>query len=290
MKRVLVTGGSGFVGGRLVRRLIADGMDPVVLRHTDADLRDPSAVFDAVRRARPEIIFHCAVSRGHPKNAAERLASLASSVMGTAHLAEAAAEAGVERFIHLGSSLVYGEEERAFRESDCMHPATSRGAAKACAALWLQQYAKSSGFPAVELRVFSVYGIGEGPHRFIPTLLRAALSGHPMPLIAAPPRDFIYIDDVVDACLAAARTSVPPGSVFNVGSGVCHTNDQVVAIARQVTGRPIPLADVPYPGSPSDRTHWLADINAARRDLGWSPRRSLPEGLAATWEWLQHTQ
>jgi nucleoside-diphosphate-sugar epimerase len=85
-----VTGGSGFVGGRLVRRLMAEGMDPVVLRRADADLRDPSAVFDAVRQARPEIIFHCAFTRGHPKNAAQRLESLASSVMGTAYLAEAA--------------------------------------------------------------------------------------------------------------------------------------------------------------------------------------------------------
>ena len=92
MKRVLVTGGSGFVGGRLVRRLMAEGIDPVVLRRTDADLRDASAVFDAVRRARPEIIFHCAFSSGHPKNATQRLESLASSVMGTAYLAEAAAK------------------------------------------------------------------------------------------------------------------------------------------------------------------------------------------------------
>ncbi len=137
MKRVMVTGGSGFVGGRLVRRLAAEGMDAVVLRRAETDLRDAAAVFDAVRRARPEIIFHCAISRGHPKTAEQRLESLASSVMGTAYLAEAAAEVGVGRFIHVGSSLVYGSHDREFRESDCMRPPSSRGAAKACAALWL---------------------------------------------------------------------------------------------------------------------------------------------------------
>ena len=82
--------------------MMAEGMDPLVLRRAYADLRDASAVFDLVRRARPEIIFHCAFSSGHPKDATQRLESLASSVMGTAYLAEAAAEAGVERFIHLG--------------------------------------------------------------------------------------------------------------------------------------------------------------------------------------------
>ena len=287
MKRVLVTGGSGFVGGRLVRRLIAEGMDPVVLRRADADLRDASAVFDAVRRARPEIVFHCAFSSGHPKNAVQRLESLASSVMGTAYLAEAAAEAGVERFIHLGSSMVYGAEERAFRESDCMHPATSRGAAKACAALWLRQYAGSTGFPAVELRVFSVYGIGEGPHRFIPALLRAAITGEVMRLVAGPRHDFIYVEDVVDACLRVARVATPAGAVFNIGSGVSQTNEEVVEIARNLTGRPIPIAETPYPSSPADRAFWCADISAAREHLAWTPRHSLPEGLAETYDWMR---
>ena len=70
MKRVLVTGGSGFVGGQLVRRLVAEGMEPVVLQRAETDLRDQAAVFNAVRQARPAIVFHCAISRGHPKNAA----------------------------------------------------------------------------------------------------------------------------------------------------------------------------------------------------------------------------
>jgi nucleoside-diphosphate-sugar epimerase len=207
--------------------------------------------------------------------------------MGTAHLAEAAAGAGVERFIHLGSSLVYGDQDRAFRESDGMHPPTSRAAAKACAALWLQQYAAASGFPAVELRVFSVYGPGEGAHRFIPTLLRAAIAGEGMHLVAGPRHDFIYVEDVVDACLCAARVATSPGAVFNIGSGVSHANEEVVEMARQVTGRPIPLAATPYPSSPADRSFWCADISAAREHLSWTPRHSLPEGLAATYEWMR---
>ena len=287
MKRVMVTGGSGFVGGRLARRLAAEGMEPVMLRRAETDLRDASAVFDAVRRARPEIIFHCAISRGHPKNAEQRLESLASSVMGTAYLVEAAAEAGVERFVHVGSSLVYGQHDREFRESDCLRPPSSRGAAKACAALWLQQYCASTGFPGVELRAFSVYGPGEGASRFIPTLLRAAMTGEPMPLVKGPRHDFIFVEDVVDACLRATRVATVPGAVFNIGSGISTTNEAVVETARQVTGRPIPIAEAPYPSSPADRAFWRADISAAREHLAWTPRHSLAEGLAATYEWMQ---
>jgi nucleoside-diphosphate-sugar epimerase len=290
MKRVMVTGGSGFVGGQLVRRLVAEGVEPVVPRRAETDLRDRAAVFDAVRQARPGVIFHCAMSSGHPKNAAQRLESLASSVMGTAYLAEAAAEAGVERFIHIGSSLVYGPQNREFRESDGLRPPSSRGAAKACAALWLRQYAESTGFPAVELRLFSVYGPGEAPHRFIPTLLRAAITGEFMPLVAGPRHDFIYIEDVVDACLCAARVATAPGAVFNIGSGVSRANEEVVEMARQVTGRPIPIAATPHPGSPADQVFWCADINAAREHLAWAPRHSLPEGLAATYQWMRRSR
>src|SRR4051794_16871821 len=107
MSRILVTGGSGFLGGQLVNRLRAEGCDPVLLARPATDLRNPSAVFAAVRRAQPEIVYHFAISRGHPVNAQQRLESLECSVMGTAYLAEAAAEVGVKRFVHLGSSLVY---------------------------------------------------------------------------------------------------------------------------------------------------------------------------------------
>ena len=285
MGRILVTGATGFVGGQLVRRLRAEGLDPVLLQRPTTDLRDRDAVFEIVRHARPETVFHCAIWRGHPTSATHRLESLESSVMGTAYLAEAAAEVGAARFVHLGSSLVYAPQEREFRESDPLRPPTSRGAAKAAASIWLEQFARSTDFPAIELRLFSVYGPGEGEKRFIPTLLRAARSGDPMPLIAAPPRDFIYIDDVIDACLAAARTPTEPGAIYNIGSGISHTNEEVVALARQVTGRPIPLAATPHAGSPTDRSHWLADISAARRDLAWAPRHTLSEGLAAYYAW-----
>jgi nucleoside-diphosphate-sugar epimerase len=158
------------------------------------------------------------------------------------------------------------------------------------AALWLRQYAESTGFPAVELRLFSVYGPGEGPHRFIPTLLRAAITGERMPLVAGPKHDFIYVEDVLDACLCATRVATAPGAVFNIGSGVSRANQEVVEMARQVTGRPIPIAEAPHSGSPSDRAFWCADISAARERLAWAPRHSLPEGLAATYHWMRRSR
>ena len=281
MKRVLVTGGSGFVGGRLVRRLLAEGLDPVVLRRADADLRDASAVFDAVRRVRPRSSFTVRFRAGIEECGAAA-GILASNVMDG--LSRRGGD-GSGRTIHpSGQFDGLRSEERAFRESDCMHPATSRGAAKACAALWLRQYAGSTGFPAVELRVFSVYGIGEGPHRFIPTLLRAAITGEVMPLVAGPRHDFIYVEDVVDACLCAARVATAAGAVFNIGSGVSPTNEEVVAReSDRAADSDRRNALSQQSGGPG----WCADISAAREHLAWTPRHSLPEGLGATYEWMR---
>jgi nucleoside-diphosphate-sugar epimerase len=108
-----------------------------------------------------------------------------------------------------------------------------------------------------------------------------------MPLVAGPRHDFIYVEDVVDACLCAARVATAAGAVFNIGSGVSPANEEVVEIARTVTGRPIPIAETPYPSSPADRAFWCADISRAREHLAWTPRHSLPEGLGATYEWMR---
>jgi nucleoside-diphosphate-sugar epimerase len=259
----------------------------VLSRAAGVDLRDGPAVRESLRAARPEVVFHCAMTAGHPKDAAARAESLGTSVVGTAHVAEAAAEVGVRRFVHLGSFLVYRRAERALVESDPIEPGTFRGVAKAAAALWLQQFARETHFPAVELRIFSVYGPGEPRTRFIPTLLDAALTSKTLPLRCGPRHDFVFVDDVVEACLLAASADVSPGDVFNVGSGSLHANEEVVDVARRATGRAIHVDEGAYPPSPADATHWQADIRAARERLGWAPAHSLAEGLAVTYEWMR---
>ena len=238
-------------------------------------------VREAVRTCKPILVFHCAMSSRHPSTAADRIEALAMAVNGTCHLAEAAAEAGVRRFVHLGSFLGYRQQPRPIREADPLEPLTSRGAAKAAASIWLRQFAQAMKFPAVELRVFSAYGPGELGDRFIPMLLRAARDGTTVLLLPNVSRDFVYVDDVVDACLRAADVELPAGAVFNIGSGESRTTEEIVAAVREVSGRPIRIAEGTYSGNAVDGS-WLADISEARATLGWAPARSLHAGLAET--------
>ncbi|MBX5477535.1 MAG: NAD-dependent epimerase/dehydratase family protein [Pyrinomonas methylaliphatogenes] len=301
----LITGGAGFIGANIVRRLALSGarLHLIVRPQTDlwrlsdvrdrvtvhkVDLLDGEGLRRMVRTIRPTIIFHLAMPSGHPRTAAERLESLQVGILATAHLLEAAMEIGAQRFIHFGSSLEYGRYDRPIKEVDHLSPVTDRGMAKATASMLAEFYARWHGIPVVILRPFSVYGPFENPNRFIPTLLRAAMTGEEVRLTAPSYRhDFIFVEDVVEASLRAAELQVQSGEAFNLGTGTQWTNEEVAALVEQVTGRALRLQIGARPPNPPDTSCWVADIEKARRLLGWEPFHDLSSGLKRTWRWMQ---
>lgn len=100
-------------------------------------------------------------------------------------------------------------------------------------------------------------------------------------------RDFVFVDDVVEACLRAAATEAVLGEVMNVGTGVETSNEQLVAEVGRVLGREIRVGTGAYPPHETDRPHWRADIAKVRRLLDWEPRHSLAEGIAQTADWVK---
>ena len=301
---ILVTGASGFVGSRLVRRLVKTGADvhlflrsssdtrrlgdvPGHMERHGADLTDPSTLRTTVRRVRPRTVFHCASWGGHPGQT-DVAAIFGTNLVGTFHLLAACEEAGFDRFVHIGSSSEYGMKTAPMSEEDEPAPVDAYGASKAGATLWCRAAAISRGLPIVTLRLFSPYGPWDDPARLIPAAARAFLDGR-SPQLASPSgtRDFVHIDDVVDACLLAATVPSAAGEIVNVGSGRQATAGEVVDIlSRLVPGAPSPAWGVlpPRPGP----SVWVADIGKARRLLGWEPKVSLEEGLRRTVEWMRN--
>ncbi|OLB81803.1 MAG: hypothetical protein AUI15_39345 [Actinobacteria bacterium 13_2_20CM_2_66_6] len=303
-KRVLLTGASGFVGANLARRLIADGHQlHLVLRRRhaswrlagiepaafhEADLSDSESVRKAVRAIGPEWIFHLAAHGAYASQTSfEEM--LETNLAGTINLIEACLESGFESFVNTGSSSEYGFQDGAPAESAVVKPNSHYALAKAAATLYSGFAARKHGALIRTLRLYSVYGPWEEPSRLIPTLVGCGLRGR-LPELVDPKvaRDFVYVEDVCDAYLAtAANTAADPDAIFNVGTGIQSTLEQVVGLARQLLAIEAQPRWGSMPTRIWDTTTWIADIRKIRSELGWTPRHSLEEGLLATIAWLR---
>ena len=302
--RVLVTGGTGFVGANLVRRLLHDGHEVQLLvspaytswrladirrdvRLVRADLGEADAVDAAVRRARPEWVFHLAAYGAYSwQEDLERI--LRTNFHGTVHLVRAALRHGAQAIVNAGSSSEYGYKDHAPGEREWVDPNSYYAVAKAAATQFCRYTAQRENAHLVTLRLYSVYGPWEEPGRLMPAVVVHAAEGQ-LPPLADPSvaRDYVYADDVCDAFVrAASRRGQERGAIYNIGSGRQTTLKQLAATAR----RTLRVKARPVWGSMANRrwdtSIWVSDPRAARRALGWRARTTLDQGLRRMAAWL----
>lgn len=298
---VLVTGATGFVGSNLVHALVAGGSDVHVVARPasstwrledvlarvhvhEAPLTDGDALGRAFAAARPRVVLHLATPRGLV-DAAARLVE--DTVLGAVHVLRLARRHAVERLVVTGSSLEYGPSDAPLGESSPVEPVTIHGAAKAAATALHLQAARDCGTPVCVLRLFHVYGPFESRHRLLPTAIRAALGGHPLPLTPGDgARDWIHVDDVIDALLRAVDGDAR-GEIVNVGSGLEYTNDAIVSEVERATRRTVHVAKGAFAPRGDHAAHRRADRRKAQALLGWTPRIALGAGVASTVAWFE---
>jgi nucleoside-diphosphate-sugar epimerase len=303
-KRVLITGAAGFVGAGLTRSVLAAGHDVHVLlragrtpwrlaevtddvqRH-EIDLRDEQAVRALVERVRPEWIYHLATHGAYPSQAdAERI--IQTNVLGTWNLLKAASSVDYDVFVNTGSSSEYGFKETVMRETDLPEPNSYYAVAKCAQTLLCQHVAKAERRPITTLRLFSVYGPFEEPSRLVPTVIRRCLEGQDLTLTAPDTaRDFVFIEDVVDAYLRVDALARLSGEIINIGSSVQSTIRDVVELVLRHTGARVACHWGAMPARTWDQNNWVADCAKGARVLGWQARTSLSEGLARTVAWMR---
>ena len=261
-----------------------DGLD---VERLELDLREEGAAASALAGA-PEWLFHLAAHGAYSWQTDAR-AIVETSLTTTVRLLEAAAAQGLEAFVHTGSSSEYGAKDYAPDEEEALEPNSVYGAAKAAATLYCRSAARERDAHVVTLRLYSVYGPYEEPRRFVPTLLVHALDGTLPPLVAPETaRDFVYVDDVCEALVAAAGAStLPRGTILNIGSGRQTTIGDIVAVARRLFALEVEPEWGTYEPRAWDTSSWVANPARARELLGWQARTTLDEGLAATGDWLQ---
>jgi nucleoside-diphosphate-sugar epimerase len=295
---VLIAGAGGFIGANVVRALIARGddvhalvrpgtslarledlLDRVSVHRLDAS--DHEALRECLGRVRPAAVVNAAKSR---PNDVDPLAPVRDNVMAPASLLVSAAGLGCARFLQLGSSTEYEARRGRLDESTPLRPTGMHGATKAAASLVCRELAAELGIDLVVLRPFQVYGPWDDPRHLVPTAIAAALDGRELVLAPRGKRDWVFISDVVEACLLALDTELR-SEELNLGTGQQWSNEDVVETVARLSGRPIRVRVDEQAGRLWDRDDWRADSSRAAELLGWKPHHDLASGLEATIAW-----
>jgi UDP-glucose 4-epimerase len=282
LTRVLVTGGSGFVGRPLCEALLAAGVEVIAPSRAEADLRDPAAAAALATRLAPDVLVHLAwtTDAASYRDAADNddwaRASLA--------LLEAAARAGAGRLVVSGSCAEYDlalAAGEALREDAPTSAASAYGQAKNA----LRCAARAADLPLCWARLFFLYGPGEHPDRVVASVARTVLSGHDAPISPGTQRiDYIHVDD---AAAALAQLALAPGAVpavVNVGSGSAVEVAELARMVATAAGAPELLKVGALAARAGEPEQILADVTLLRAS-GVPRGRPLAQGVAETVSW-----
>jgi dTDP-glucose 4,6-dehydratase len=331
IKRVLVTGGAGFIGGAVVRRLLADssvqvfnldkcgyasdltGIDQfgavAAQRHQllQVDLSDAEATAAAMREADPDLVMHLAAESHVDRSIDGPGVFVSSNVLGTFNLLQAARahyeqlppeRAQGFRFHHISTDEVYGSlgEQGRFSETTPYDPRSPYSASKAASDHLVSAWYHTYGLPVVLTNCSNNFGPWQFPEKLIPVVILKAVAGEPIPLYGdgGNVRDWLYVEDHVDALLLAATQGLL-GRSYCVGGYGERSNQQVVEAICTLLDQRLPEAVpharliTPVTDRPGHDRRYAIDPGRIEHELGWTPRHPFEKGLAATVDWyLDH--
>ncbi len=308
MKRVLVTGGAGFIGSHLVKALIdrgdevsiVDNFDPFYperlkrrgldrrARLFESDIRDQDAMHRAFDDARPEIVVHLAALAGVRPSLQRPAAYMDVNVSGTACVLEAARKAGTRRFVLGSSSSVYGAHAQPpFRETARIDaPESPYAASKVASEVLARTFHNLYGIEIAALRFFTVYGPRQRPDLAIHKFSRRMLAGQPLPFYGdgSTRRDYTWVDDIIAGVVAACDVPLT-FDIMNLGGARTTSLAELVALLEGALGvkaildrQPAQAGDVPLTS---------ADVTHAGEVLGYAPRTPIQAGVRKFAEWIR---
>lgn len=303
--RYLVTGGAGFIGSHLVRRLVREGATVRVvdnistgqlarledlygsIEFINGDLSDPlfcNAVVNGIH-----CVFHQAAIPSVQRSVLDPAGTNRANVTATLNLLESCRRAAVRRFVYAASSSAYGDTEVLPKtEAMCPNPLSPYALQKLVGERYCKLYHDLYGLETVSLRYFNVFGPDQDPYSeysaVIPKFISALVAGQPITIYGdgEQSRDFTYVENVVEANLLAMQSGYAAGTCLNIGCAErISLNDLVRLLERMLSVAAVVNHVAAKPG---DVRHSLADISLADRLLGYSPRIQVEEGLRMTIE------
>jgi len=301
-RRVLVTGGGGFIGSNLVRGLLERGEQVRVLDNfstgnrgnlvglddveiVEGELRSYERVHNATRGV--ELVFHLGALPSVPRSVQDPLTTSAVNVEGTLNVLLAARDEGIRRVVFASSSSVYGNSGELPRvETANPDPISPYGVAKLAAERYCVSFSRVYPLETIALRYFNVFGPNQDPRSqyaaVVPRFISEGAAGRPLPIYGdgSQSRDFTYVANVIEATILAADAADGSGAILNVATGRSVTVNELADAVGEVVGRPV---EKDYRDARAgDVSHSWADVRAAEALLGWRPRVTLEEGLRLT--------
>lgn len=309
--RVLVSGGAGFIGSHIVDRLLGLGVEVGVLDNfttgrvenlahhigdpdfsvIKGDIRD----FESAKKDLKgfDAVVHLAAMVSVVRSVEDPILTNETNVTGTLNLLRASVDFGIKRFVYASSSSVYGEEASLpKRENAPTKPVSPYGTSKYAAETYSRVFNEVYSLDTVCLRYFNVYGPRQtpGPYSGVISIFIDRLLRNETPIIFGDghqTRDFTNVGDAADATILALSKESIGGEVFNIATGVPTSVNELAQLLQEITGKTSikPMHTAPRPG---DIRHSYADIEKARRSLGYEPKISLRDGLRRLVEWYKN--
>ena len=305
-KHVLVSGATGFIGSHVVRKLLGAGCRVAVLVRPSSDFWRLQDIWDSIevyygdltdlhqnelisKLSGIQIVFHLGAA-GVDQSESDSEFILQTNVLGTYALLRLAHALKVERFIYCGSCFEYGNGNY-LSEETLPQPVSEYGVSKFSASILVDMFHRQHALATVSLRPFTVYGSFEASYRLIPHAIMQALDGKDIALTGGEQtRDFVFIDDVVRAFLAAAALPGIAGEIFNISTGQAVAVKEVVALILELTASQSKalFGTLPY----RKAEIWSLSGNPAKamNKLNWKAQASLKEGLEKTIEWFEENR
>lgn len=304
--RYLVTGGAGFIGSNIVDELLRRGHEVTVLddfssgkeenlatavkkiRLIRGDICDLEAAREACEGA--DYVLHLAARTSVPRSVKDPIETNRVNIDGTLNVLVAARDAKVRRVVYAASSAAYGETPTLPKvETMPSDPISPYGLTKLVGEMYAQLFGRAYGLENVSIRYFNVFGPRQDPTSqysgVLSRFMLAVIEGS-APIVfgdGEQSRDFTYVDNVVDVSLRACEAAGASGKVFNGGTGVRISLNDVLKLLGKITGGAIRVQyDQPRTG---DILHSQADIKLAAQVLGYQPRVDFEDGLRRTWKW-----
>jgi len=309
MEKFLVTGGAGFIGSNICKRLVAEGcfvrvvdnlltgnranLTPIMdkIDFVEADMGDPEVASSVMKDI--EVVLHEGALPSVPRSVDDPAGTHQHCVNATFTLLLAARDAGVKRFVYAASSSAYGDTPTQPKvETMPAHPLSPYAVGKLVGEYYCSVFSGVFGLQTIALRYFNVFGPHQDPTSqyaaAIPAFVTAILQDKPPTVYGdgEQSRDFTYIDNVVQANLLAARAKETHGQVVNIACGEAITVNAIIAKINELLGKDVKPAYVPP--RPGDIKHSLADITAAGDLIDYKPVVLFQEGLEKSIDWYRH--